>query len=154
MKRLLIGFLFISFTVCFITGCRQPVGGVGGIDADEGDGDTADLNFLWLVPNRLLYETEERFERDNDLQIMVVEEGKIKSVPPSDSGVTIAIIENPGLSSENVTVVTSMYHSFSLPGRHVVQVKYDNKSAKYSIEVRGNFTNPGDGSDFMEIVWL
>ncbi|MCL2764626.1 MAG: hypothetical protein FWD40_05035 [Treponema sp.] len=155
MKQFLLLPFFIFFAVCALTGCPQPVGVIGGNgNGNISDKGASDFDFLWLVPNRYLYETEERFERDYDLQILVAEDGYIKKVAPDESGVVIEIIENPGLSSENSTIVTSTFHPFSLPGRHIVNVEYNGKSAHYSIEVRGTFTNPGDGSDFIDIIWL
>ena len=157
MKKLLT-LLFIILAVFVLTGCPQPVGGIGGGNGNgnsNGNGSgSGDLDFLWLVPNRYLYETEERFERDYDLQILVAEDGYVKEIAPDTSGVVIEIIENPGLISEVSTIVTDMYHPFSLPGRHIVSVTYNGRSARYSIEVRGTFTNPGDGSEFVDIIWL
>jgi hypothetical protein len=163
VKSLFAKFL-ILLTVCAVmgalSGCRQPVGTIdsgnsgSGNGNGNGNGKTDELNFMWLVPNRFLYETEERFERDFDLQIMVAENGVVKEIAPSDPNVKIEIIENPGLTSESVTVVTGLYYPFSLPGRHIVQVTYIDKTARYSIEVRGTFTGGGDGSDFLDLVWL
>jgi hypothetical protein len=155
MSRLLARFsILIILTAMALIGCRQPV---GSIDTGTGDGGkgTGDLNYLLVLPTRQLYETEERFERDNDLQILVAEDGIIKEIPPDDSSIKIEIIENPGLASESITVVNTMYYPFSLPGRHLVQVTYNEKFTRnYSIEVRGTFTGGGDGSDFMDIIWL
>ena len=149
MKHLFTKLLFIFLAVCFITGCRQPIGTL----FDGGGGGAGDLSFMWVNPNRLLYETSDRFVRDQDLQILVAEDGVVKEIPPDDPRVTIEIIENPGLTSEAVTTVDTHF-PFSLPGRHIVSVKYNEKSARYSVEVRGTYAGGGDGSDFVDIIWL
>ena len=153
MKRLLQGVFYIFLVLNVFTGC-DPIGSINnGGDDDNGNG-TGSLNFLWLVPNRFLYETEERFDREYDLQILVAENGYIREIPSDDSDITIEIIENPGLTSESSTVLTNTFYRFVLPGRYIISVSYGERSSRYSIEVRGTFVNPGDGSDFFGIIWL
>ena len=148
MKKILTG-LLIFLAICFITGCQQPVG----IVTNSGGG-AGNMDFMWLVPNRLLYETYDSFNAQNDLQILVAEDGVVKEIPYDSPSVTIEIIENPGMTSEKAAPVRGMYFPFSLPGRHIINVKYNDKSARYSIEVRGTYTGGGDGSDFLDLIWL
>jgi len=147
MKHLILKTLLILLAICFITGCQQPVG----IVTQPGGG--SGMEFMWLVPTRLLYETYDRFDAQDDLQILVAEDGAVKEIPHNSANVTIEIIENPGMASESTTIISS-YYPFSLPGRHVISVKYNDKTARYSIEVRGTYTGGGDGSDFLDLIWL
>ena len=148
MKHLFTKLILTLLAICFITGCQQPVG----IITQQGGG-SGGMDFMWLVPNRLLYETYDRFDAQDDLQILVAEDGAVKEIPHDSVSVTIEIIENPGLTSETITVIGT-YFPFSLPGRHVISVRYNDKSARYSIEVRGTYTGGGDGSDFINFIWL
>lgn len=153
MKQLLRTLLLISLTVCFITGCREPAGGIAGDGI--GDGGSGDLEFLWLVPNRFLYETEEQFDRYNDFQVMYAAEGVVRSIPTNNGEVAVELIRYTILGPEMPTIpLNNRYHSFLLAGRYEVQVTYRGMTEKYSIEVRGSFVNPGDGSDFIDIIWL
>ena len=149
MKRLFV-LTYIILILCFITGCRQPI---GTLTENSNGGNGIDLEILLVYPNRLLYETYDRFEPSNDLQILVAEEGLLREVLPSDPRIIIEITENPGLTSETTSVV-STHFPFSLPGRHIINVKYNNENRHYSVEVRGTYQGGGDGSDFLDIVWL
>jgi hypothetical protein len=148
LRRMKMGKKLTAVTICVIllfsllAACGNGNGGGAG-----------DLSFMWLVPNRLLYETEDRFVRDEDLQILVAEDGAVKEIPPASSSVLIEMIGNPGLSSEYISVVGSHF-PFSMPGSDIVHVTYAGNSARYSPEVRGTFAGGGDGTEFVDIIWL
>lgn len=153
-------YLLIYLSILFnLTGCTQPVGDIVHNSSGNGSGNGNGVNydFLMLRPNRILYDADGgangRFDRQADLRVFVADNGEFKSLDPADSLLTIEVIENPGLNSEVITAVNT-HHIFSLPGRYIIRGTYNEQSDEYSIEVRGSFVNPGDGSDFVDIIWL
>ncbi|MCL2276910.1 MAG: hypothetical protein FWC21_03340 [Treponema sp.] len=153
---------FILFSLCFFAACSEPVGNLDGSGNGNGNGGgnggSVMYDFLMLRPNRILYDADGgangRFDRSADLRIFLADNGEFKSIDPSDSGLTLEVIENPGLTSETVTVINNGYHPFSIPGRYIIRGTYGSNIDEYSIEVRGSFVNPGEGSDFVDIIWL
>jgi len=163
MKRILAGLLFL-LVIC-VSGCRQPVGSIdtngNGYGNGNGNGNNAgDLDFMWLVPNRQLYETDDSFDKYNDMQILVAEDGRIMKVLASDSSVTVEILRYPGVTLEDPETipVKNQFYPFAFPGRHDVRVTYNKDTnneqvAKYTITVQGQYIEGGDGSGFLETVW-
>jgi len=148
------------FLAICVSCCSQPVGDLspnakGG--NGNGNGTGVYYDFLMLRPNRILYDADGgadgRFDRQADLRVFVADNGEYRSLDPVDRFLTIEVIENPGMTSENITVVNT-HHVFSLPGRYVIRGTYNGYSDEYSVEVRGSFINPGDGSDFVDMIWL
>jgi len=163
MRHILTFLLLIFLTVCVLTGCPQPAGSInnnggGGNGNGNGDGGTI-YDFLMLRPNRILYEldggVDGRFSRADDLRVFVADDEGYRSLDPYADGLKLEIIMNPGMpSSETVTEIKNSYFPFSEAGRHVIRGTYGGKTDEYSIEVRGSLVNPGEGSGFVEIIWL
>jgi hypothetical protein len=149
------GFFIICIAAIALSGCAPPVGSIydsGG----EGPGKGSDFDTLWIIPVRLFYESGHRFDPDEDLQIFSSDTGLVRLVSPDEEGVTITISES-SLTGEprNPTVVErDNPHRFNLPGIYFIEVGYKGKTARYTVEVRGYFYEPGDGSDFVNINWL
>jgi len=152
MNRLVAGLIIIL--ALFVSGCSQPV---GSIDINGGGSGTT-YDFLMLRPNRLLYDADggidSRFDRKNDLRVFLADKDGFKNIDNNDPKLLLEIVLNPGLMSERTSIINNGYFPFSEPGRHVIRGTYDKKTDEYSIEVRGVLTNPGDGGDFFEIIWL
>jgi len=152
MNRLIAGLIIIL--ALFVYGCRQPVGSI----TDGGNGSNTTYDFLMLRPNRLLYDADggvdSRFDRKHDLRVFVADKDGFKNIDTNDPGLILEIVLNPGMISESTSVITNGYFPFSEPGRHIIKGTYEGKTDEYSIEVRGVLTNPGDGNDFFEIIWL
>jgi hypothetical protein len=159
MKQLLTGAFIIFLAICGITGCAPPVGSIindGGNGGGNGGGGK-EYDFLMLRPNRILYEVDGgmdgRFDRAADLRVFVAENGDYREIDPNDPDLTIEVIMNPGMMGETVTAVNTHF-PFSEPGRHVIRGTYNSKTDEYSIEARGTFVNPGDGSGIIDLTWL
>jgi hypothetical protein len=163
MNRRLAGLLIVFLALC-LSGCRQPVGSISpGSDGSGGNGNGVgnpvrnNYEFLMLRPNRILYEADGgadgRFDRLNDLRVFVADNGEFIPLASTDPALIIEVIENPGMSSEAVTAVNTHF-PFALPGRHLIRGTYHGFTDEYSIEVRGTYVNPGDGSEFVDIIWL
>jgi len=162
--RHILSILFILFlSVCVITGCSSPAGSILDDGSGDGDGNGDDngnsrdhYDFLMLRPNRILYEVDGgadgRFDRSADLRVFVADDKGYRALDVNDSDLVLELIMNPGLAGES-TAVLSAYFPFSEPGRHTVKGTYNDKTDEYSIEVRGTFVNPGDGSGFIGIEW-
>lgn len=150
MKRILTILTIIFLSIC-VSGCSPPVGNFGN---GSGSG-TLELDFMWLVPSRLIYETEQSFDKYQDLQILVAEDGVVKEVPVTHEDVKVEVLYFDSQLDDPVPApVTNRFFEFAFPGRHAVKVTYKEKSAQYSVEVRGTATGEGDGSDFFDTVWL
>jgi len=158
MNRLVAGLIFIL--ALFVYGCKQPVGSLSG---NEGGGSKTTYDFLMLRPNRLLYNADggmdSRFDRKQDLRVFLADKDGFKNIGNDDPRLILEIILNPGMMSESTSVIKNGYFPFSEPGRHLIRGTYDRdtkdeKTDEYSIEVRGVLSNPGDGGDFFEIIWL
>ncbi|MCL2759610.1 MAG: hypothetical protein FWD22_05310 [Treponema sp.] len=153
MKRLLTGF-FIILAVSVITGCRQPIGTIDSSAGPNSGG--SNLNFMWVIANRYLYEIEHSFNRVEDLKIFSIEDGVMMHVPPDDPNVIIEIIPNPDADIVMSEEVTEQFYPFSEAGRHIIRVTYKGKTDSYSIEVRGTYDIPrGDNTGGLGggIIW-
>jgi len=158
MKRLVTGLLTIFFSVCVITGCAQPVGSISNEGGKgNGNGSKDEYDFLMLRPNRILYEVDGgvdgRFDRAADLRVFVADGEGYRAIDTSDPNLKLEIIMNPGMIAESVSVITTHF-PFSEPGRHIIKGTYGGETDEYSIEVRGTLVNPGEGSGFIEMIWL
>ena len=153
MKKVL-NITFILLTICFMAGCRQPV---GSIDSGKGNGNngTGDLDFLWLVPGRFLYETDQWFVPEEDLQIMYAEGGAIHQLPYDTPGVVMEIIEHAHeADTPNIITVTNGVVKLATPGRHQIKVEYNGLISRYTIEVRGTYSGGGNEADIFDTIWL
>jgi len=156
IRRLLV--ILILLVLCGFSSCIEPVGYIDSNGNGIGNGSGSQYEFLMLRPNRILYDVnsgaDSRFSRQQDLSVFLADNGEFKKIETSDSGLILEVIENPGLNSETITVVNNGYYVFSIPGRYLIRGTYNEKSDEYSVEVRGSFINPGEGSDFVDIIWL
>ena len=163
MNRLLKGLLLFFLAVNVFTGCREPVGSLSGGNGTNGNGGgsgyigSGEFDFLWLRPNRILYDVNEgsngRFERERDLRVFVADDGGFFQLNTSDINLKIEVIMHPGMSSEIVLEANSVF-VFTETGRYIIRGTFNGKSDEYSIEVRGSYVNPGDGSGFLDWIWL
>ena len=157
MKHFFTGFM-IFLVIAVLTGCTHPVGNIDRDGNGNGNGNgTGDLNFMYLVPHRLLYETDQWFIPIEDLQIIYVENGLMRELPPYTPGVEIDVL----LNAHNVdnppaipVMPNSTEYKLITPGRHQIRVTYNEKSSRYTIEVRGTYSGGGDESDFLGSTWL
>jgi hypothetical protein len=149
--KYLSGFFIICIAVCVLSGCVPPVGYIGG----NGTGANSGFSTLWVITNRLFYEKGDYFNPLNDLQIFSLDTGLTREVSPSETGVTITISEISSFGDPvNPTVVGPVPYAFPLPGIYFIEVDYNSKTARYTVEVRGYYVEPGEGSDFVDIIWL
>jgi len=153
MRHILSVFI-IFFSVCVITGCDSPVGNIS--DGGGNGYGRGQYDFLMLRPKRFLYELDSgadgRFDRVADLSVFVADDDGYRMINILDPNLTLEIIMNPGFAGETTVVINTLF-TFSEPGRHIIRGTYGNKTDEYSIEVRGTFVNPGDGSGFIGIEW-
>jgi len=158
MRHLLTELLIIIFSSVII-GCGSPVGSIsdGGGNGGDGGSGRGQYDFLMLRPKRILYEVDGgvdgRFSRADDLTVFVADDNGYRSLDLSDPGLKLEVVIYPGTMAEEITAVTT-YFPFSLPGRHIIRGTFGGKTDEYSIEVRGNLVNPGEGSGFVDIIWL
>ncbi|MCL2265505.1 MAG: hypothetical protein FWC22_05630 [Treponema sp.] len=148
----LLTIVIIILAICVYTGCQQPVGGFVG-----GSGESTN-NFILLKPNRQLYSLESifdnKFDRGSDFTVYIADNGPLQKIDPFDPSLTIEIISTIGLVGAEVNEEVDDYFPFAIPGRYKVKGTYVDKTDEYSIEVQGNFSDPGEGYDFAGIKWL
>jgi len=139
-------------------GCSSPVGSIedsGGNGNGDGKGD---YNFLMLTPNRQLYAikgvSDNRFDRLSDFQAYAANGGPLIKLDPADSNLTIEILSAPGFLGAEVSEKVQTVYPFALPGRYIIKGTYFGNTDDYSIEVEGEFSEPGDEYDFGGIMWL
>jgi len=108
-----------------------------------------------LIPHRQLYNIDDKFMRDKDFKLFVVEKGgRVAEVLPDptfpDAGAKVSITGNIDLSTEFTEIMTSEYHSLHQIGKHKITVSFANKSSYYIIEVfspnNGNTLGGDDGN--------
>jgi hypothetical protein len=122
------GFLAILVLTFAITACDEK-------NDTNGKDDTIDtIDAMWLVPQRFLYQLDEKFLRNEDFYIFIGKNGRIIEIPPTDPGVTVEI-SGIGLSNVFHDPVPGAYYTFHIVGRHTVTVTYASKTARYSLEV-------------------
>lgn len=149
MRKPVITILFLLKILFVLTGCSQPIGSIyGGRTNSEKDS-------MFLVPRRILYEIDERFLRNEDFQIYVVENGITMEIQPTDPGITVALSGDHNLSTEFWDPVLTTHHQFFRVGRHIVNVEYNQKSANYSLQVTSPANGTGIGGDGgIGIIWI
>jgi len=144
-------FLTLILLLPFAAACT-PVGAV----FDDDSFSAADE--MWVIPRRHEYKAGEYFRPGNDLYVYVSDQGAVASVPVSR--VSIGIVTNPDSATPNdpVPVPASGAQLVSAigVGRKLINVKYSDFAASYSIEVRdvlgGGGDGTGDGSGFY-VIW-
>ena len=148
-NRLII--FFLALFVCI--GCQQPVGGFGG-----GNGSGGANDFILIKPNRQLYSLESVFDntfnRSTDFVVYLANNGPLTKIDPLHTDLKIEIISTVGVIGTEINEEVDSFFSFAVPGRYKVIGTYLDKTDEYSIEVQGNFSDPGEGSDFTGIKWL
>ena len=150
--------ILIIFLVIFIyTGCRQPAdsfdsGGSGNSGANGA------YDFILIKPNRQLYSLNSAFEntfnRKTDFMVYFANNGPLQKIDSLDPDLKIEIISSVGLIGAEINEEITSVFSFAIPGRYKIFGTYQGKSDEYQIEVQGNFSDPGEGSDFAGIKWL
>jgi hypothetical protein len=150
MKRFVFAVFLIFSLICALTSCSIPIGTL-----ENNNRSNYSVDIMWLVPRRQLYQLDDKFLRNEDFQIFIVDKGGVVEIPPTDPGVEVEISGNIGLSNEFHTPVTTTHHTFHNVGRHIVTVKFGGKEAWYSIEVFSpNNGNSLGGDDGIGIIWL
>jgi hypothetical protein len=150
------GFFMLGIAVCVLSSCAPPIGSIDGLGGG-GKGVNSGFDALWVIPNRLFYEKGDIFNQADDLQIFTSDSGLVRQVDPSEPDVTITIYEISSFGDPiNPTPVgpAPPYYTFPLPGIYFIEVGYNSKKARYTVEVRGYYVEPGDGSNFINIIWL
>ncbi|MDR2730291.1 MAG: hypothetical protein LBB81_05270 [Treponema sp.] len=127
-------YLFLMITITVLTACADPIGNIGG----SGSADS-----LLTVPNRVSYELNELFLRNNDLQVFISYQGVVRPVPVDL--VEIGIAEDPDYPDELEFIPLDDNYALNSQGRKLVVVEYNNLSARYSIEVRDPYGLGGSG---------
>jgi hypothetical protein len=148
--------LFFFLAACIIMGCSDPV---GSIDSSGGNGNgRGNTNFLLLKPNRILYAVDnaldDTFFRPSDFQVYAADGGTLKKLDPMDSDLQIEITTTLGFLGAPVSEKVDYAFPFAIPGRYVVKGTYFGNTDEYSIQVEGTLVNPGDGTEFADIIWL
>jgi len=138
---------------CVITGCAQPIGGIGGGGSSSFSG-----NELIASPKRTNYDIPVgRFERDRDLNVFLSDrDGLMRTVPLTK--VSISIVENP-ISAPDVITPVSTDYIFITKGPKKVLVEYNKLVAEYYVEVADPHNMGGDGdgdgdSHGIKVIWL
>jgi len=152
--------LFIFLAVCVITGCSSPVGSIsdsGGNGNGNGNGNGS-TTFLLLKPNRFIYRVDDvmqcRFSRPSDFKVYASDNNGLKEIDPLDSNLVIEILSTPGFLGTPVSEQVKNSYDFAIPGTYRVRGTYFGKTDEYAVDVQGIPPNPGDGTDFTDIVWL
>jgi len=154
MKKFVFAILIIFSVLCALTNCSLPIGTLERKQLDE-------VESIWLIPRRQLYQLDEKFMRDEDFQLYAVDNGMVWEVLPpftQANGVLVEIAGHIGLSTEFHQPLygkDNTHHPFYVIGRHIVNVTYGGKSSWYSIEVFApNNGNTLGGDDGIGIIWL
>jgi hypothetical protein len=159
MKRFVFAIFIIFSVICALTSCSIPIGTL------ENNKANYQVDIMWLVPRRQLYQLDEKFvrmrppdnqEKEADFQIFIVDKGGVVEIPPEDPGVTVEIRSGIiDLPSETRVPVTTPYHTFYKVGTHRVFVTFGGKEAWYALEVFSpNNGNSLGGDDGIGIIWL
>jgi len=155
MNKLFSTIIIIFLSVFVYTGCQQPVGSFG--DSGKGNGNGTN-NFILIKPNRQLYSLnsifDNTFNRSTDFVVYYANNGPLQKIDSLNADLKIEIISTVGLIGAEINEEVDLIYSFAIPGRYKVIGTYIDKTDEYSIEVQGNFSDPGDGSDFTGIKWL
>jgi len=153
MRKSVITILTILVLLCVMAGCAQPIGSVYG-NANPNRSPES----MWLIPRRQIYSIDERFLRDEDFQMFIVQNGAVTEIYPPFSqpnGVYIEISGNHGLSTEFKEEVLTTHHEFIRVGTHRITVTYMEKQAYYQVEVQSTNNGQGIGGDGgIGIIWV
>jgi hypothetical protein len=152
-------FLIICIAAFVFSGCVPPIGSIYGDGNGNGNGNgngaNSGFDTLWVIPNRLFYERGDIFDTAKDLQIFTSDKGLVRQVSPDEPDLTITISESSSFGDpRNPVVLGPDPYVFPLPGIYFIEIAYNDKTARYTIEVKGYFVPPGEGSDFVDIIWL
>jgi len=154
MKKFVFAIFIIFSSICALTNCSVPIGSL------ESPSNHDKIESMWLIPHQQLYEIDDKFMRDKDFQLFVVEKGgRVSEVLPDPTfpsvGATVSITGNIGLTTEFTEIMDKEYHSLHQVGKHKITVNYRNKSSYYIIEVFSpNNGNTLGGDDGIGIIWL
>jgi len=152
MRKFFITIFLILPIICVMTSCSMPIGSI------YGETGSRSPDSIFLIPRRQIYPIDERFLRDVDFQMFIVDRGAITEILPPFSqarGVFIEISGNEGLSTEFREEVLTTHHEFIRIGRHIINVTYMEKSSFYSVEVTSSNNGTGLGGDGgIGIIWL
>jgi len=130
----------------------MPIGTVYGVQ-NEAD---SNLNSMFIIPRRILYEIDERYRRKEDFQLFVVENGVTMEIfTKTTAGITVTISGDHDLTTEFNDTVNTDFHQFFRVGRHIVEVEYNERKANYSLQVTSPSNGAGIGGDGgIGIIWL
>jgi len=156
MRRLSVKY-FIFLAVCVITACPSPVGSINDAGGGKGNGGS-NYNFLMLKPNRQLYALntlfDKRFSRPDDFQAYAADGGPLVKLEPDDKNLTIEVISAPGFLGTEISEKVSAFYDFPQPGRYIIRGTYFGNTDEYSVEVEGEYSEPGMEYDYGYIKWL
>jgi len=137
-SNILYSLLLIIFSVFIFTTCDR----LGGFEPSYtvAYSSNGGVEAMTLEPRRTLYEIDDKFMRDKDFRLFVVEKGgRVVEIHPDptfpDVGARVSITGNIGLSNEFTEIMTTEYHSLHQVGTHKITVSYADKSDYYIIEV-------------------
>ena len=154
MKKFVFAIFIVFSSICALTNCSVPIGSL------ESPSNHDKIESMWLIPHQQLYEIDDKFMRDKDFQLFVVEKGgRVSEVLPDPTfpnvGAKVSITGNIGLTTEFTEIMDKEYHSLHQIGKHKITVSYKNKSSFYIIEVFSpNNGNTLGGDDGIGIIWL
>jgi hypothetical protein len=127
---------FFTVTTIFFTlaACAPPIGTLGGSGAAH--------DFIWAVPNRVVYTIEGYFRPQEDLQVFASYQGVIEPVD-----ISLVTVEVEDLSAGG-TIYGPVQTSYQLntAGRKVIHISYKDMPARYSIEVLSLDESTGNGN--------
>ena len=132
-------FFITLFITLVIAGCAPPIGSLGNPGANDA---------LWAVPNRQIYDINDIFLRDADLQIFASIKGRIKLI--SNNLVSISVVEDPmAVPPVSVPVPNAGdgYFIFTRPGRNIIEISYNGLHTHYSVEVQDPHGLGGNGGN-------
>jgi len=154
MKKFVFVIFIFSSVMCALTNCSLPIGSIESYNSQD------EIEAMWLIPHQQLYEIDDKFKRDKDFQLFVVEKGgRVAEILPDptfpDVGAIVSITGNIGQSTEFVEEMKTDTHSLHQTGLHKITVSYLNKTSYYIIEViTSSNGNSLSGDDGIGIIWL
>jgi len=162
LKKFVFAILIAFSAICALTNCSVPIGSLESPDSHD------EIEGMWLIPHRQLYQIDDKFYRDKDFQLFIIEKGgRVVEIAPDlskqqtfpDLGVKVAITGNVDLSNEFTEIMTKGFpgpHDLHQVGTHKITVTYKElKSSYYMIEVFSpNNGNTLGGDDGIGIIWL
>jgi len=161
MKRFVYALLIAFFALCALVNCSVPIGSIELPDNHD------EIESMWLIPHRQLYQIDDKFYRDKDFQLFIIEKGgRVVEIKPDlekkpkaetfpDLGAKVSLTYNIEQPNEKTEVMDNATHSFTIIGTHKITVSYANKSSYYMIEViSSNNGSTLGGDDGIGIIWL